>query len=230
MSLVAESNDPVLLNNVGIHMISKGRYDQALRALSKALSLIKLEMIRLEETSKDTIEDDDNESPPGVFLQSPPECGCTLLSSLGVEGYTFTSPMYISAHQQDMQSFRDNVKLSFVILYNIALAHHLIAIQDANCKGKFLKAKSLYELVCSIQINEELAISPLQSMAISNNLGQIHLSLGDEVKSRSCFEQLLSTIISFNAYEEHDSIGNLDGFIGNVLLLFFKSAPTAPAA
>lgn len=230
MSLVAESNEPIFLNNVGIHMISKGQYENALRALSKGLSLVKQEMMRQEESSKDAFEDDDGEAPPGVFLQHLPECGGSILSSFGVQGYTYSSPMFIPVLQQDIQSLRDNVKLSFVILYNIALTHHLLAIQDVNCTQKLLKAKSLYELVYSIQMNEELEISPLQSMAISNNLGQIHLSLGDEDKSRSCFEHLLSAIISINACGEHDSVGNLDGFIGNVLLLFIKSAPTAPAA
>ena len=230
MNLVGESNDPIFLNNVGIHMISKGQYESALRVLSKGLSLVKQEMMRQEECSKDALEEDDGEAPPGVFLQQLPDSAGSLLSSFGVHGYTFSSPMFIPTLQQGMQSLRDNVKLSFVILYNIALAHHLIAIQDANCTNKLLKAKSLYELVYSIQTNEELEISPLQSMAISNNLGQIHLSLGDEDKSRSCFEHLLSAIISVNACGEHEYVGNLDGFIGNVLLLFLKSAPTAPAA
>lgn len=212
-------------------MISKGQYDRALRILSKGLNLVKQEMMLQEESSENPIEDDDDgEAPPGVFLQHLAERGTALISSFGVEGYTFSSPMFIPVLHQDKQSLRDNVKLSFVILYNIALAHHLIAIQDVNCTRKFLKAKALYELVYSIQINEELEISPLQSMAISNNLGQIHLSLGDEERSRSCFEHLLSDIVSLNACEESDSVGNLDGFIGNVLLLFLKSAPTAPAA
>lgn len=229
MSSAAESNEPIVLNNLGSHMIIKGQYDHALRTLSKGLNLVKQEMMLQEESSKDAFEDDDGAPPPGVFLQHLPERRVTLISSFGVEGYTFSSPMFIPVMQHE-QSFRDNVKLSFVILYNIALTHHLMAIQDVNCTRKLLKAKHLYELVYSIQINEELEISPLQSMAISNNLGQIHLSLGDEERTRSCFEHLLSTIISLNACGEQDSVANLDGFIGNVLLLFVKSSPTAPAA
>lgn len=230
MNLAAESNEPIFLNNLGIHMITKGQYPLALRALSKGLSLIKQEMLQQEGNNKDTLEDDDGTVPPGIFLQYLPEHRETLIASIGVEGYTFSSPMFLPVMEQEDQTFRDNVKLSFVILYNIALTHHLIAIQDVNCTTKLLKAKSLYELAYSIQINEGFEISPLQAMAISNNLGQIHLSLGDRAKSRSCFEHLLSAIVSLNACGEHDSVGSIDGFIGNVLMLFLMSSPTAPAA
>jgi hypothetical protein len=68
-------------------------------------------------------------------------------------------------------------------------------------------------------------------MAIANNLGQIHTALGDEEKSRQCFQHLLSSIMFLNQSGDRDSVEQMDGFIANImpLILMGSSAPAAAA-
>jgi tetratricopeptide (TPR) repeat protein len=150
---------------------------------------------------------------------------------LGNEPFTFRSPIYIPSYATDHTSFTYYVDSSFMLLYNLALTHHLSALSGNNSQKRLRKALSLYELAYTIQMTEDIQLTFLQSMAIANNLGQIHTALGDEEKSRQCFQHLLSSIMFLNESGDRDSVEQMDGFIANImpLILMGSSAPAAAA-
>ena len=72
-----------------------------------------------------------------------------------------------------------------------------------------------------------------ETMAIANNLGHVHLSVGDAIKARQCYEHLLSTIMFVTqAGEDRNSIQHFDGFFWSVqaMVLSDTQHQTARAA
>lgn len=132
---------------------------------------------------------------------------------------------------------------SLIILYNLALAHHLKAINMNDCGSnrniKVLEQSlKLYELtyqlhcenngeeqkqsksLCHVEEWNErrVAIASIRfTMIISNNLGQIHRVAGNSDKHLMCLQHLLSTIMYM--VDSHlvvlDST-EMDGFYHNV--------------
>jgi tetratricopeptide (TPR) repeat protein len=135
------------------------------------------------------------------------------------------------------------VKLSFILLYNMALANYLLALHDVEqgvvSEKRLQTARGLYELVYTLQLTEmDIQPTALQVMAIVNNLGQVHMALGNHDQARECFANLLCTLVFYadNCNEQHDDDGDnhreqLDGFLCNVLpLIFAKGSQPASAA
>ena len=114
---------------------------------------------------------------------------------------------------------------TLIIMYNLALAHHLkaIAMNDSQSSCSLLEGYSMkvikqalklyeltYQLHCEntceleqhpkLQCNQEESIeqsvtSLRFTMIISNNLGQIHRAAGNTEKHQMCLQHLLSTIM-----------------------------------
>jgi tetratricopeptide (TPR) repeat protein len=224
-------------NNEGVILIESGLYDEAISEFSKGLTLVKKIL---------TLQGDDDEadkaetsyelaSPSYHFhkMQEPKatnECGGQE-EILSDEPFIFRAPLYIQSRVTDHTSFTYYVESSFMLLYNLALTHHLSSLSGNNTQKCLQKALKLYELAYTIQTTEDIQLTVLQTMAIANNLGQIHAALEDEEKSRQCFQHLLSSIMFMNDCGERDQVEQMDGFIANVmpLILMGSSAPAAAA-
>ena len=122
------------------------------------------------------------------------------------------------------------IKLSFIQLYNLALSHHLCGLRRQSQEHSLRKAISLYELAYTIHVSEDVELTILQSMAIVNNLGQLHKRLNDIEKSHQCFENLLTTLMFVKDCGEQDCHQLLDGFLSNVMSVILCGAKPAPAA
>ena len=111
------------------------------------------------------------------------------------------------------------IALSLIILFNLALAHHLKAIATitSNTNSSFdnitvlQQALQLYGL--AYQLHMDYVQQPLSSsgalsdeynrnisalrftMIVSNNLGEIHRVAGNSVKHKMCLQHLLSAIM-----------------------------------
>jgi hypothetical protein len=136
-------------------------------------------------------------------------------------------------------------ELSYVAIYNLALAHHLKSVELAACcssdpSKKLLnlrqvylcKALSLYEhshlLLMRQSVN--IGVPVIHSMALVSNLSQIHHALGDHDKAEMCMQYLLSTIMYVIDCGKVDALGNsMDGFLSMILPLISGDVP-APAA
>jgi hypothetical protein len=150
-------------------------------------------------------------------------------------GFVFRCPIAVAiASPRVMRCHRFHVMLSFALLYNLGLAHHLSALEEEEelpSDAQLQKALSLYELAFSVHVNEDVNLSVLQTMVIANNLGQVYGSVGASDKALQCCSHLLSLILYASGMCERDRPESLDDFVGNVMHLFLKdSGSNAPAA
>jgi tetratricopeptide (TPR) repeat protein len=225
-------------NNEGVSLFEWGFYDEAISEFSKGLTLVK-QVLALQgdnqvDDSMKTTAEPASHSPKCHFhkMQEPKvtkECRDQEEFLSDDEPFIFREPIFIPSHTADHTSSTYYVKSSFMLLYNLALTHHLSALGGKDTQKRLQKALKLYELAYTIQMTEDIQLTVLQTMAIVNNLGLVHASLQDEVKSRQCLQHLLSSIMFLHECGERDSVEQIDGFISNVMPLILMGA-LAPAA
>jgi hypothetical protein len=141
------------------------------------------------------------------------------------DGYIYRRAIRVS--QCSMQEEHSmGATLSLIIIFNLALAHHLSAIQQQMCRRRLQKALQLYELAYQLQLEEqqEQQVSSLRfTMIIANNLGEIHRAVNNNSKHVMCLQHLLSTMMYLvDCRIPADSI-ELDGFFRNTLQLILKN-------
>jgi hypothetical protein len=222
------------LNNEGVSLIEHGLYDEAIAAFSKGLVLVK---------QVPALHGDDQSDETGVGIkssaepvsQSPPchvhemqEPDTMVVCGVHEEvpsdaPFIFRAPIFIPSHATDRTS-------SCILLYNKALTYHLSALSGDDTLMRLRKALSLYELAYTILMTVNIQLTALQTMAIVNNLGQIHTLLEDEEKSWQCFQNLLSSIMFLLDCGDRDLVEQMDGFIVNVMPLILKGPASAAAA
>jgi len=131
-------------------------------------------------------------------------------------------------------------QLAYVILYNLALSHHLKSFESETSSSEtpdlrrayLRKALSLYELSRLIQMEAAITIGVevVHSMALMSSLGHIYHELGCPQKVKMCIQFLLSTMMYIIYCGKLDILGNsVDGFLDMILPLITK-VTTAPAA
>ena len=229
--------NPSKLNNQAVFQIENKQYDESISTLTKALKTLKLVMSGDAMITNSPAECLDSESDaPGYFsfefLSSGPSSFLRTVEKGSVcPGSVFQDPIFVSSstHVSDLECCE---KLSYVILFNLALAHHLRALLETEPRLQRLrlqKALILYEHAHQVLMNQNLEVSLLHTMAIASNLGHIHDNLGNESRARMCFEHLLSTILYLVDCGEGGKMKSLDGFFLNVMPLIAK-CQSAPAA
>ena len=126
------------------------------------------------------------------------------------------------------------VVISLSIIFNLALAHHLRAIEEVDASSnhqELSRAMRLYELAYKLQAHGDTGsgISTLYIMSTLNNLGQIHKALNEADTASKCFENLLSammfTVHTGGTLPEQA----LDGFMRNMTQSVLRT-PCAGAA
>jgi hypothetical protein len=161
----------------------------------------------------------------------------------------FTSPIVVNhvVSLSDPSSFE---RLSYVLLYNLALAHHLMAMsydasddatpdQRTQAKNAQRKALVLYEKSHFLlsRASQNWDVSVLHALAILCNLGDLHHAMGNEEKSEYCYQNLLSTILCIidNRAGSAARCGDvltetlLDCFVCSVMPLLQKGSVAAAA-
>jgi hypothetical protein len=227
-------------NNDGVRLIESGFYGEAISEFSKGLTLVKQVL---------ALQGDDDEADEGAASDSmktstepashSPTCQFHKMQKPNVtkgflsddKPFIFRAPIIIPSHTADHTSFTYYVKSSFMLLYNLALTHHLSALSGKDTQKRLQKALGLYEFAYTIQTIEDIQLTVLQKMAIANNMGQIHAALDDTEKSRQCFQHLLSSIMFVHECGgDRDTVEQLDGFIANVMFLILTGSSAHAAA
>jgi len=220
------------LNKSGISHLENKNYDDAIQEFSQSLGLVK-KVLAVLETDDDYVDCENCSSPPNEQNFYFVNCQRGAEKAVSGEPFVFEIPLAIpldNALPCQPTAFRYCLQLIYVSLYNLALSQHLKALALNCCPKRFQKAVALYELAYQVQVNEDIDLSFLQVMALLNNLGQVHLALGNQKKSRHCFQNLLSTMMFVNHCGERGASQYMDGFLGNILPLILGSAKAAPAA
>ncbi|KAG7375050.1 expressed tetratricopeptide repeat protein [Nitzschia inconspicua] len=253
-------------NNMGVSLYNQGRYTNALRCFKKATRDSKTFLTRpLEERGRNI----DAELYVS-FLVLPSQGTHSQEIHSSIDPFVYWTPFVILV---SLAESRDNAfleqrmvpgdglveasmiylftRLSTMLIYNTALAHHAIASQSEDnlaIRRDFLsKARDLYSLAYSISQREhekdniDPVLSPLFILSILNNLGQSYAFLDDTENAVKCFKMLLENIIIFQQKSQLSCIfGELNDrscydqsiarFLNNTLFLILKDPGFAPAA
>jgi tetratricopeptide (TPR) repeat protein len=208
------------LNNRGAQHIDAGRYESGIATLVKALKLSERVAITAEACSCQHCDLDScmmlKTSPPPhplskeeTFCQQQPE-----------SVYIYEQPIRVSQKSME-EEHCPGVILSLIIIFNLALAHHLSAMQNNTCRKLLQKALHLYELAYQLQREEDDYGSLSFTMIVANNLGQIHRAVNNEYKHQQCLEHLLSTMMYLVDSRIKENM-EFDGFLRNASQLILK--------
>ena len=150
-------------------------------------------------------------------------------------GFIYRRPVEVDTNSIQ-EGHNMGVNLSLIVIFNLALAHQLRAIDQiastsSSADQKLLqKALQLYELAyqlhldeCQDSTNYDRVGSLRFTMIVSNNLGEIHRIAGRQEKHEMCLQHLLQTIMYLvDSQTAIDSI-DLDGFFRNTSQIMFHN-------
>jgi tetratricopeptide (TPR) repeat protein len=149
--------------------------------------------------------------------------------------YVFRRCIPIPISSETTVYFESPMFIYVVIIFNLALAHQLSAME---CSDEYesatlllSKAVQLYELAFNLQQEDErLENNALFSMATINNLALVYESLNDSENTKKCFQYLLSILMLFVGCGEQ--ISEFGVFFSNTAshLVVFKDRTAAAAA
>jgi hypothetical protein len=238
-SLVHEAYPPLMLakklNNRAAFYIETGRYDRAVSKLAKALKLTgKTDNIATCCTCKHcglkecvTFSQRRDSSIADSVASNHRTRRHSLISDVSSEeGYIYRLPIHV-APQAMQEGHSMGLTLPLIIIFNMALAHHLSAMEEEQLNRKKLsKVLQLYELAFRWQMEEEddeQVDCICFTMIISNNLGEIHRAVNDRSKHVMCLQHLLSTMM-FLVVDGQQTDGSLelDGFLRNTSQLILQ--------
>jgi hypothetical protein len=140
-----------------------------------------------------------------------------------LDGYIYSQPIFC-APTFSHEGHHPGVTLMMIIIFNLALAHHLVCIlpsqhtqflafpsltSESQARHKLLsKALQLYELFYQLQMEREI-FSTQAMLAVANNVGEIHRFVGNHGKYDMCLRHLMSCIML--VVEDHrESSANSD--------------------
>jgi hypothetical protein len=230
--------EPYKLNNDAAMCIKVGDYDNAISSLQRAVKKVRLAIssdLTPDQYLEDVVAGVDDDRPLCSFLST--DSSCFLKSVRNDSQHTiFRSPIFLNQPLPLTNSLFYE-KISYVIVYNLALAYHLKAMTSQLSRRMifitFERALRQYEnALCVLMGSPEIDFSILHTLAIVCNLGHLHCVLGNKERSDLCYQNLLSTMIYLVDGGEVDTIEGtipLDGFFSNVMPLI-SNMSSAPAA
>jgi hypothetical protein len=238
------------LNNQGVAHLHRGNFHDAVRSLSEALMRSKQIFAREDsvhpmsscQEATEAIKVDIpsfSGATGGVFLKKENQ-SLFMNASTNTQNFIFRKAFIIPENVGFGNS--SNIRYAIICLFNLALSHHLWALEErlSGCPEggaggpRLLASSRLYELAYNLLMlaEEGLEMTPVFALAITNNLWQIHNTSEDHTKAELCLEHLLSSLMFFC---DRDDIRTqltdcMDGFISNVMRLLLKDNMTASAA
>jgi hypothetical protein len=237
----------VKLNNEAALQIQRGEYAQAVSTLSTALVSMK-ESIKNGQCYQDRSETAAADAGSALEFLSPSEdeyCSISLLSSRKINNikcdhwFLYEDPVSVKA-ERALSSQKCVEILSYSIVYNLGLCHHLKALyEDASTINTALlqRAVTFYNHAQKLMLahDMDMDMDMLHTLAIANNLGHAYHFLHNEPTAKVCFQRLLNAImcISESGQEGRRILTSrelcFDGFLTNVMY-FIGSSSAAPAA
>lgn len=256
MQMEVAKSELTELNNAGSLYISKGQFEDAIRCFTSGLKIAR-NMLQYDRDNSDqsppTSTDGDAGYEAEQWMTIDMEIGSGNMEA--AEFFYQVQALNCMSDQQDLV-YRQPIVLaeddaasytlnaySFLIVFNLALAHHLSALSkevtgetmsDSSCR-QLQAALSLYELAYSLQMQDDACVTALHACAIINNIGQVQRKLKNDETAELCFEHLLSMLMvvigSSGEGNHHDDVcRSFAPFFHTVHPFILKTAPSAPAA
>jgi hypothetical protein len=236
------------LNNRAADCIEVGQYEVAAATLIKALKLSERPTPRsaprigqesdeddmvLTDTSCDchycsldycmTYSQQHNDS---VSSEDQQQHQCLDCSPCGEGGYIYQQPIRVNPRAIE-EGHCMGIVLPLILTFNLALAHHLSALQAPKIsRAKLQRVLRLYELAYRWQMEEEDAqVDSIRfTMIIANNLSEIHRAVSNHDKHQKCLQHLLSTLMFVvDCHENERNAMDMDGFLRNTSELILHS-------
>ena len=146
--------------------------------------------------------------------------------------YVFRSPIYFADSLGDRSL--PMAKLALSLLFNLALSHHGVAMQDRDATHAFDAALFHYQLAFNVQVQDGIELSSLHTLGLINNVSQLLTCVGDRQGAHQCFEYLLSSLkLHFDQSRGHiepEVMGLLERLMENVACAVLEVPSTAQAA
>jgi tetratricopeptide (TPR) repeat protein len=235
MISTSQQKNAIQQNNAAASLVAAGEYNTAIQEFSFALKTYRQVMIEADDEIPQPVKTNLNQCmvQSGLALAECRKEACRVIDN-DQKYYMYQQAIRIPL---DIDStYQASVTVSSVIIFNVALAHHLSALATSDKKHqskKLCKATTLYEMAYDLQgRNAQLENNVMFTMAAMNNLGVIYLQLEDRETASKCFQCLLSTIMflvdcgAAKVCCDED----LDGFLRNVTNLVSGSSFTAATA
>jgi hypothetical protein len=228
----------IALNNHGARCISHGDYHSAVESLSHALHSSKICVHHPVENSNHATFDISDLMKEGCHaMKDKLEIEELLVQRIAPSDFIYSSPISVPVSAFSNPGLHTEVAISSIVIFNLALAHHLLAIhaQQPHQQIVALLAKSmkLYELAIQLQQQDATLsasnYSTLFILSSLNNLGNVHHMLGDEQASHYCYQKLLSLLMYLSYHEgfSKTSSGYNTLFFRNTLQRRSNAAPAA---
>ncbi|CAJ1965820.1 unnamed protein product [Cylindrotheca closterium] len=121
----------------------------------------------------------------------------------------------------------DYATVTLVLIFNAALAHHLVAMQDKENSSQYLRrAKQLYTL--AYNSSQDIEQNQLFLFVVYNNTALANLQIGEDKDSwNACVEHLVSVYMVLVGEGYTSRLRHLQGFLGSLVV---SNMPTAAAA
>jgi tetratricopeptide (TPR) repeat protein len=224
----------VLLNNGAAALFETENYDEAVSMLKQAFAMNKSLVLVKKETSRSN---NNNNVLHKCCTSTVPDDTMTGDDDSS-EDYIYRKPITIAVTSAINAGYDIHVTLSAIIIFNLALAHHLSGMflkYDANRNSENLeKAVTLYSLALQVVVAEQRRLASDVTMfllAIFNNIGHIHKTLGETKVANSFFERMLITLLYLSECQGWEGSKSLsECFFRNTTHLILKDLFTAEAA
>jgi tetratricopeptide (TPR) repeat protein len=241
----------VIYNNEGFYLVEHGLYDDAIVSFTQSLEIL---LQRDGVSNSDPTVTNENDATEVRSKMPQHRCISTLHTHLTSRttpkvmrdefnpihddqhdsiqpGFVFRDPIEIPFDSVAKTSLRHGsfAKLSIIVMYNLALAFHLSALQKSSLP-RLKRARKLYELAFQMHLKESSDVTLLFSLALMNNLALIYDMLGEHERSKMCFTNLLATMMFLLESNEAHSIKQWDGLLSNVMGLIFTETEVAASA
>jgi hypothetical protein len=162
------------------------------------------------------------------------------------QDFVYRRPIYITCESEGENDTTVSIKsesgdceneaaLIIILVFNMALSHHLIALdlEYDHAKRPFflIGAEKLYKLGYSIQMEKSyIQLSLTYVIATVNNLAQISKELNNELHSERLFKHLLRSLMIIIDSGARDEIDDMDGFMENASKMILRDFSFAAAA
>ena len=178
------------------------------------------------------------EMTPGEVLKTTAQAASTAAAKFRCgdpsKPFVCDDPIPITSFPITMEGDDIVAYLSFTLLFNLALSYHLRALQDDSmCREVssrlFETAQRLYEYTFQLQ-SQLTEVSVLTTVALLNNLAQVHKSLKNEFEAYQCEKLLLSALLLIVDMGEPAWKDRVDSYMCNVMHLIFTESGVAASA
>jgi tetratricopeptide (TPR) repeat protein len=222
----SEMMNIVHLNNYGASFLKSADYKNAVKTLARGLQASRRLLEKLIENQEDT-----TLSACGLdsMMNQPYHPQNSNESDCNADTYLYQLPIHVT--EELRTTYSSYVMVSVSLIFNLALAHHLLALSGnhENPRALLRKAARFYEYGFDLQQGQGRAPSEIFCMASLNNLGQVYQALGEKESAKKCFQYLISTIMELARCQELD--GSIyEVFHRNAFHMTFRGILTTAAA